>query len=252
MNDSIGLIESKGLVALVEALDVILKNSPAKIIGIKKLQNGLVTLAINGEPEHLKAAVQAAVNAGDRVGEIYSHTIIEKPNELIVKFVEDFFTKEYDNSISLKEEIKPKIKRDTNKYDSGFAKSILKLNKKKTRERKILKSIDKEDKRPKIQESNEIQNKEITPESSTIARLRKEALGISTKKVLEKSNVKEIKQEKKIVFRTSSEIDFDYIENLNVHKLRRYAREFENFPIKGRQISKANRDELINFFKTLK
>ncbi|MFH1198326.1 MAG: BMC domain-containing protein [bacterium] len=42
------------------------------------------------------------------------------------------------------------------------------------------------------------------------------------------------------------------LENLNVHELRRLARSFDNFPIKGRVISKANRHELIDYFKQIK
>ncbi len=46
-------------------------------------------------------------------------------------------------------------------------------------------------------------------------------------------------------------VDFDTINKMNVHKLRNHARSFSNFPIKGREISRANRDELIAFFKTI-
>jgi hypothetical protein len=41
------------------------------------------------------------------------------------------------------------------------------------------------------------------------------------------------------------------LEVMNVHQLRRFARDFENFPIKGREISRANRGELLDFFKAL-
>lgn len=40
-------------------------------------------------------------------------------------------------------------------------------------------------------------------------------------------------------------------ENMNVHELRHYVRGIKNFPIKGRQISRANRDELIDHYKSL-
>ena len=46
-------------------------------------------------------------------------------------------------------------------------------------------------------------------------------------------------------------VDFDAIEKMNVHKLRHYAREFSNFPIKGRAISRASRNELVELFKSL-
>ncbi len=46
-------------------------------------------------------------------------------------------------------------------------------------------------------------------------------------------------------------VDFEAIDGMNVHKLRHYAREFPNFPIKGREISRANRDELVELFKKI-
>lgn len=49
-----------------------------------------------------------------------------------------------------------------------------------------------------------------------------------------------------------SQINFDELETLNVHKLRRLARGLEDFPIKGRDISKANRQDLIEHFRTMK
>lgn len=48
------------------------------------------------------------------------------------------------------------------------------------------------------------------------------------------------------------EIDFDAIGKMNVHKLRHYAREFPDFPIKGREISRANRNELVDLFNTIR
>jgi hypothetical protein len=41
------------------------------------------------------------------------------------------------------------------------------------------------------------------------------------------------------------------LEVMNVHQLRRFARDIESFPIKGREISRANRGELLDFFKAL-
>lgn len=64
MANSIGLIESRGIVALVEATDVILKNSPVKVLGIHKLNNGFVSLAVYGESDYVQAAVDAGTEAG--------------------------------------------------------------------------------------------------------------------------------------------------------------------------------------------
>ena len=91
MLNSIGLIESKGLVALIEAADVILKNSPVKILGIKKLENGLVSLAVFGDSDYVNAAIESAVEAGRRVGEIYASTVVDDPGKELIDLFSDLF-----------------------------------------------------------------------------------------------------------------------------------------------------------------
>jgi microcompartment protein CcmL/EutN len=262
MKDSIGLIESKGLVALIEAADVILKNSPVKILGVKKLDNGLVTLALVGENEYLKAAMDAAINSGKRVGEIYAHSIIEKPDDLVIKLVDDLFAEEKDNSVPLIEvnekvsEITPaesKGKIDKSEFDDKKLETKKNLRQKLPQKNKLDINVEVTKKTESVSELIEKSQPPESPVSDTISRLRKEALGISSVKKVEKEIKAEIKNENNSPeSKTNTEVDFNYIEQLNVHKLRHYARDFENFPIKGRQISKANRDELIKLFKTLK
>ena len=76
---------------------------------------------------------------------------------------------------------------------------------------------------------------------STIERLKKEALGDTA---LPERKKKEKKAE-------SRKYNMPELELLNVHQLRRFARSVEEFPIKGREISRANRTELLDYFKTL-
>ncbi|MFZ2863464.1 MAG: BMC domain-containing protein, partial [Ignavibacteriaceae bacterium] len=91
MSTSFGLIESKGLVALVEAADVILKNSPVEILGVHKLNNGLTALAVSGDQDYVNAAVESAVDAGKRVGEINAFTVIDQPPKQVLKIFGDLF-----------------------------------------------------------------------------------------------------------------------------------------------------------------
>jgi ethanolamine utilization protein EutM len=261
MTNSIGIIESKGLVALVEAADVILKNSPIKILGVKKLENGIVSLSVFGESEYVKSAVITATNAGRRVGEIYAYSVVDDPNEELLKIISDLF--------ELKGEEFPKTekvmsKQDQTEEDQEIKKerntSQIKPPKIKSKKTAFLKA--EESKRIKIikskpagstEKENEITKINKPDENlSTIERLRKEALGISVK-IKEKNstldNIKEI--DKSSETSISSKVDFEAIKEMNVHKLRNYARGFINFPIKGRQISRANRDELVDLFKTI-
>jgi len=110
MVNSIGLIESKGLVALIEAADVILKNSPVKILGIKKLDNGLVSLAVSGNRDYVKAAIDSAVEAGRRVGEIYASTVIDDPGVELMTLFSDLFSFTKKAELSLE---KTKVEKDS-------------------------------------------------------------------------------------------------------------------------------------------
>jgi ethanolamine utilization protein EutM len=285
MANSVGLIESKGLVALIEAADVILKNSPAKILGIHKLENGLVSLAISGNSDYVKAAVEAGTEAGKRVGEIYSSAVIDNPTKELIKLFGDLFPDELvEKEIVVKEVIAVKNdeqiipKTDVSEL-TELLKPAIKFESKREKSKPILVTQVKpvlKNKKPNV---NQIDKPELKislpadkietksePEKniglkndktlSTIERLRQEALGLADKnyKVKESEVIKKKKVEniesKKIEI-ANSDVDIDAIKNMNVHKLRNYARQFPAFPIKGREISRANREELVELFKSI-
>lgn len=267
MINSIGLIESKGLVALVEAADVILKNSPVKILGIKKLENGIVSLSIYGESEYVKSAVESATEAGKRVGEIYAYSVVDNPSDELLNIISEIFDLEDGNfSNSLKTDIKLVEKK---KKKGSILEEISSLNEstviKSDKEISTKISKSKQEKILSNKPSSVVQKKSrpvkvIYSESgsdskdslSTIERLRQEALGLSFEAEKRGENDSHrIKIENKNKIPSNSRVDFELINGMNVHKLRNYARGFEDFPIKGRQISKAKRDELIDLFKTI-
>jgi hypothetical protein len=71
--------------------------------------------------------------------------------------------------------------------------------------------------------------------------------------VVEEESADEMEEEKSHPLAKGSYIPSEaYLSNLNVHELRRLARGFDNFPIKGREISKANRQMLLDYFKELR
>jgi len=288
MANSIGLIESKGIVALIEAADVILKNSPVTILGIHKLDNGLVSLAVSGNSDYVKAAIESGVEAGRRVGEIYASSVVDNPGkELLEIFSELFPVNEISNHIS--DEISTeKINFIDNTIDSRtnpFTTSIKQAKTESKREKskplqvteiipihKIKKLKEKTDyqnnskvdelKEKTIEDDKKVAdekdlNIESTKPLSTIERLRLEALGLENKNKKSKEITvpakKMIDEEKnKNINFKNSEADFELIDQMNVHKLRHYARKFPDFPIKGREISRANRDELVEWFKSIK
>ncbi len=79
--EALGLIETKGLVALIEASDAMLKSANVTLIGWQKIGSGLVTALVIGDVAAVKAAVDAGAAAASRVGEVVGVQVIPRPHE---------------------------------------------------------------------------------------------------------------------------------------------------------------------------
>jgi ethanolamine utilization protein EutM len=85
MNDALGLVETKGLLALVEATDAMAKAANVEIAKRVDVGGGLVTTVVTGDVGSVRAAVEAGANAAAQVGELVSSHIIPRPAEGLVK-----------------------------------------------------------------------------------------------------------------------------------------------------------------------
>ena len=85
MNDAIGMIETKGLLALVEATDAMAKAANVEIVKRVDIGGGLVTTVVSGDVGSVRAAVEAGANAAAQVGELLSSHIIPRPSEGLEK-----------------------------------------------------------------------------------------------------------------------------------------------------------------------
>ena len=81
MNDAIGLIETKGLLALIEATDAMAKAANVEIVKRIDVGGGLVTTVVSGDVGSVRAAVEAGAAAASQVGELLSSHIIPRPAE---------------------------------------------------------------------------------------------------------------------------------------------------------------------------
>src|SRR5437763_5490582 len=79
--EALGMIETKGLVALVEASDAMLKAANVTLLGWNKIGSGLVTAFVVGDVAAVKAAVDAGAAAAGRVGEVVGTQVIPRPHE---------------------------------------------------------------------------------------------------------------------------------------------------------------------------
>jgi ethanolamine utilization protein EutM len=81
--EALGLIECRGLVAMIEAADAAVKSANVKLVGWEKIDAGLVTAIVRGEVGAVKAAVDAGAAAGRKVGEVLSTHVIPRPHSEI-------------------------------------------------------------------------------------------------------------------------------------------------------------------------
>lgn len=78
--DALGMIETKGLTALIEAADAMVKAARVEVVGYQQIGAGLVTVLVRGDVAACKAATDAGVAAAKRVGEVVSSHVIPRPH----------------------------------------------------------------------------------------------------------------------------------------------------------------------------
>jgi microcompartment protein CcmL/EutN len=84
MSNAIGLVETKGLVGLVEASDAMCKAASVTIIGHKQIGGGYVTTIVRGDVGSVQAAVDAGAAAAKAVGELVASHVIPRPHDGLV------------------------------------------------------------------------------------------------------------------------------------------------------------------------
>ena len=82
--EALGMIETKGLVCMIEAVDAMLKSANVQIVGWDKVGSGLVTSFVVGDVAAVKAAVDAGASAASKIGEVVSVQVIPRPHEELV------------------------------------------------------------------------------------------------------------------------------------------------------------------------
>lgn len=78
--DALGMIETRGFAAMVEASDAMVKAAKVELIGYEKTGGGYVTAIVRGDVASVRAAVDAGLIAAEKVGEIVSSHIIPRPH----------------------------------------------------------------------------------------------------------------------------------------------------------------------------
>ena len=78
--NALGMIETRGLVAAIEAADAMVKAANVTLVGKEMVGGGLVSVLVRGDVGAVKAATDAGAAAADRIGELISVHVIPRPH----------------------------------------------------------------------------------------------------------------------------------------------------------------------------
>lgn len=227
MGKSIGIFETRGYSAALAAAEGILEVNGLKVLAIKQTGGGIVSLFCTGGMEQLKTGFKKAVQNSRLVGEIVATHLISQPKSEIENLIIKEISEKKVLSVIEKYYYKPALAHEKETGKSNITA---------TKSNGILKKTSEET------ESRSVNSAALT---STIQRLRSEAFA-SSESQKEKVGKLKPKSEKKF-----TDLNIAKIQNLNVHQIRRLARNTDKFPIQGREISRANRKELLDYFKDI-
>ena len=85
MSDSLGIIETKGLVGSIEAADAMVKAAGVTLAKQLPIGGGYISITVKGDVGSVKAAVEAGADAANRVGELVASHVIPRPHTDLVK-----------------------------------------------------------------------------------------------------------------------------------------------------------------------
>ena len=87
MKEALVMVETRGLVAAIEAADAMVKAANVVLIGSEKIGSGLVSVMVRGDVGAVKAAVEAGGNAAQALGEVIATHVIPRPHADVEKIL---------------------------------------------------------------------------------------------------------------------------------------------------------------------
>lgn len=85
--EALGMIETRGLTAAIEAADAMTKAANVTLVGTEKIGSGLVSVIVRGDVGAVKAAVDAGADAASRLGELVAKHVIPRPHSDVEKIL---------------------------------------------------------------------------------------------------------------------------------------------------------------------
>ncbi|MHC1737328.1 MAG: BMC domain-containing protein [Ignavibacteriaceae bacterium] len=283
MSRALGLVETKGLIGAIEAADAMAKAANVTIIGRETVKPAMVTIKIVGETAAVKHAVEAGAYAAKAVGQLISVLVIPQPDDQIYNIMPELVENPSEEPAPIpkppKEKIPKKIAVDIpkevplavketapeisevipdTKAEEVIREIIPKPVKEKTpRKKGAKKPAPAENLQPLFEdiltepEKNYISPETEQPITEIYVEPEQDVVYYEEEYVKEiEPEVEELQVTEEISADEPEEkTDLTELDSLNVHQLRRMARSVKDFPIQGREISKANRTLLLEYLK---
>ncbi len=278
MLKALGLVETKGLIGAIEAADAMAKAANVKLIGKEKTNPALITIKVIGEVAAVKASVEAGAAAAQRVGQLVSTLVIARPDDQLRELYPELESDE-DISATVAEKSEEKKADESNqntnpinrpeqqitekvelphtdKIPEQFEETEELENEEKISDTALEKTAKVESalEEPAIEE-NENVTSDLSTETTTEVFSKPESVNYAEEATLfDQGSDDSVSKEPEMTSFSDNdieELEKSDLESLNVHQLRRLARSRKEFPIHGREISKANRQELLYYFRNL-
>ncbi len=223
---ALGLIETKGLLASIEAADTMVKSADVSIIEKTYVGGGLVTIAVTGDVGAVKAAIEAGVAAVKNLNEeaLVSEHVIPRPHEELESIIGSKSLVETQEALVSDEKVEePEEIQETQQIQDA-------------EDLEVVEEIQETEEVEEIQETEEVE--EIQNSDALDNDLDKGSL-----ENLHKDDVDNL------VIKNGIDKTVLILSKLKVVKLRNLAREYKDFGITGRVISKAGKNQLLAKFK---
>ncbi|MCR1973841.1 BMC domain-containing protein [Clostridium sporogenes] len=257
---ALGLIETKGLLAAVEAADTMVKSADVSIIEKTYVGGGLVTISVTGDVGAVKASIEAGVAAVKKLDEgfLVSEHVIPRPHEELESIIgpntppEDPSSNDDTENVEDAEDTDAVEKaEDTEKVENTKAVDSVEdiESVEVTKDIVDAKNVENTKKAETVKDVKSVENTEHVDTKNNIKENQHGLDGDLDK--LHKLNLENLNKEDvdNLIRKNGIEKTILILAKLKVVKLRNLAREYKDFGIAGRTISKAGKNLLINKFK---
>lgn len=254
---ALGLIETKGLLAAVEAADTMVKSADVSIIEKTYVGGGLVTISVTGDVGAVKASIEAGVAAVKKLDEgfLVSEHVIPRPHEELESIIGPNTPPEDPSSNDDTENVEDadavEKAEDTEKVENTKAVDSVEDTESVEVTKDIVdaKNVENTKKAETVKDVKSVDNTEHVDTKNNIKENQHGLDGDLDK--LHKLNLENLNKEDvdNLIRQNGIEKTILILAKLKVVKLRNLAREYKDFGIAGRTISKAGKNLLINKFK---